>query len=113
MARMTATRREFLARTASAAAVVGLGPTMAPILGAAQRSSRPHLDVALRCAQWIARNTQDHPQGAAWPANPAQPSSIGLDFYNGMPGVVAFFADLYAAGSDARWLDLSRRGAAY
>jgi lantibiotic modifying enzyme len=110
---MPSTRREFLARTAGAAAVVGFGPAIAPFVHASQRNTRPHLDVAVRCAQWIARSTQDHPQGAAWPADPLRPSSVGLDYYNGMPGVVAFFADLHAASGDARWLDLSRRGAAY
>ena len=110
---MTRTRREFLSQTASAAAVLGLGPAVAPLAGRAQRSSRPHLDVAVRCAQWIARSTQDHPEGAAWPTDPLRPAAIGLDFYNGMPGVVAFFADLHGAGGDPRWLDLARRGAAY
>jgi lantibiotic modifying enzyme len=110
---MSRTRREFLSRTASAAAVVGLGPAIAPFLQATQRSGRPHLDIAMRCAEWIARSTQDHPQGAAWPADPLRPSSVGLDFYNGMPGVVAFFADLHAASGDSRWLDFARRGGAY
>jgi lantibiotic modifying enzyme len=110
---MSPTRREFLSQTAKTAAVVGLGPAMAPVLSVPQRGARPYLDLAVRCAKWISRSTQDHPEGAAWPADPKKPASVGLDLYNGMPGVVAFFANLHAAGGDARWLDLARRGAAY
>jgi lantibiotic modifying enzyme len=48
-----------------------------------------------------------------WPADPLKPETVGLDFYNGMPGVVVFLAELYGATGDEAWLRSARRGAAY
>jgi lantibiotic modifying enzyme len=110
---MTSSRREFLSETALAAAAVGLGPGVAAMLAEHQRSGRPYLDLAVRCAQWIDRSTQEFSSGLAWPADPLNPKRIGLDFYNGTPGVVTFFANLAHATGDARWRERADRGGMY
>ena len=107
---MSATRREFLSQTALAAAMAGLGPGVASIFARAQTTSRPYLDMAIRCARWIDASRQATPNGLAWPADPLKPA-IGLDYYNGMPGVVMFFGQLAHATGDAEWRDRSQKGA--
>jgi lantibiotic modifying enzyme len=110
---MPVTRREFLSEAARAAAVTGLGPSLAAIVSAAGQSSRPYLDLALRCAQWIDSSAQRSAAGLAWPADPLKPTAVGLDYYNGTPGVVAFFAQTWAATGDAKWRDRAQQGGAY
>ncbi len=96
-----------------AAGAIGLGPGLVSFLAAQRSSSRPWLDVAVRCGAWIDKAAQDRSGGLAWPADPLKPATVGLDFYNGMPGVVYFFANLYAATGDPRWRDRAERGGAY
>jgi lantibiotic modifying enzyme len=110
---MSATRREFLSRAAAAAAMAGVGPGITSAMSAFAQSSRPYLDLATRCATWIDQSTQRNASGMAWPADPLKPTTIGLDFYNGMPGVVSFFANLYNAGGDERWRERAQQGGAY
>jgi lantibiotic modifying enzyme len=112
---MPSTRREFLSQTALSIAVAGVGPGVASVVHALQQSpgSRPYLELALRCAQWIDKSAQDVDGGLAWPADPLKPASIGLDYYNGMPGVVAFHANLARATGDARWRTRAEQGARY
>jgi lantibiotic modifying enzyme len=110
---MPSSRREFLSRAAAAAAVTGLGPGLTSTLEALAQSSRPYLDLATRCAAWIDQSTQKNASGMAWPADPLKPAAIGLDYYNGMPGVVAFFANLYHASGDEKWRDRAQQGGTY
>src|SRR6187399_777880 len=113
---MPATRREFLSQAALSAAVAGLGPGFVSLFAqeADQASSRPYRDLAIRCAKWIDTSVQDlEGMGLAWPADPLKPASIGLDFYNGMPGVVYFYANLYHATNDVRWRNKGLRAGAY
>ncbi len=110
---MSPTRREFLSRAALAAAMAGVGPGMASAMAAFSQSARPYLDLATRCASWIDQSTQRNADGMAWPADPLKPTTIGLDLYNGMPGVVSFFANLYHAGGDVRWRDRAQQGGAF
>jgi lantibiotic modifying enzyme len=110
---MTATRREFLSRAAAAAAMTGFGPGMTSAMSAFAQSRRPYLDLATRCATWIDQSTQRNASGMAWPADPLKPAVIGLDYYNGMPGVVSFFANLFHAGGDEKWRDRAQQGGAY
>jgi len=110
---MPVTRREFLSEAARAAAMAGFGPGLSAILSAAGQSSRPYLDLALRCAQWIDLSAQRSPAGLAWPADALKPAPIDLDYYNGTPGVVAFFAQMWAATGDAKWRDRAQQGGAY
>src|SRR5688500_16710269 len=110
---MTTTRREFLSRAALAAAMAGVGPGVTSAMSAFAQSTRPYLDLATRCATWIDQSTQRSASGMAWPADPLKPAAIGLDFYNGMPGVVSFLANLYHAGGDEKWRDRAQQGGAY
>ena len=112
---MPSTRREFLSQAALSVAVAGVGPGVASIVAALQQSpaSRPYLDLALRCAQWIDRSAQNIDGAVAWPADPLRPATIGLDYYNGMPGVVVFYANLARATGDARWRTRAEQGARY
>src|SRR5688572_30952868 len=110
---MTTTRREFLSRAAAAAAMAGVGPGLTSAMSALAQSTRPYLDLSTRCALWIDQSSQRNATGMAWPADPLKPATIGLDYYNGMPGVVAFFANLYQATGDERWRERAQQGAAY
>jgi lantibiotic modifying enzyme len=110
---MPPTRREFLSQASAAAAIAGLGPGITHALDAFAQSNRPFLDLAIRCAQWIDTSTQRSEKGMSWPAAPAKPVAIGLDYYNGLPGVVAFFANLYHASGDEKWRERAQQGGAY
>jgi lantibiotic modifying enzyme len=112
---MPLTRREFLSQAALSVAVAGVGPGIASVVSALQQSpaSRPYLELALRCAQWIDQSTQNVDGGLAWPADPLKPASIGLDYYNGMPGIVVFYANLARATGDPRWRSRAEQGARY
>jgi lantibiotic modifying enzyme len=110
---MPTTRRDFLSRAAATAAVTGLGPGILSAVEGLAQSSRPYLDLATRCAQWIDASAQRSEKGVAWPAAPAKPVAIGLDYYNGMPGVVAFFANLYHATGDEKWRERAQQGGEY
>lgn len=107
---MQTTRRDFLSRATLAAAVAGLGPGVVSLLAAAQKSARPYLAVAVRCGEWIDRSRQTTDDGFAWPADPLKPASIGLDYYNGLPGVVAFYANLWNATKDEKWRHCAQQG---
>ena len=48
-----------------------------------------------------------------YPADPRKPESVGLDFYNGMPGVVAFYAALHHATQDPAWFAAAEPGGRY
>ena len=112
---MPSTRREFLSQAALSVAVAGIGPGVASVVQALQQSpsSRPYLELALRCAQWIDKSAQNLDGALAWPADPLKPASIGLDYYNGMPGIVVFYANLARATGDARWRTRAEQGAQY
>ena len=107
------TRREWIAQSALAGAVVGLSPELRNVLGATPflDNDRPYLELALRSARWIARSRQVSDHGDRYPADPLKPESVGFDFYNGMPGVVAFHAALASATADPAWLTAARAGA--
>jgi lantibiotic modifying enzyme len=105
-------RREWIAQSAFASALIGV-PSLRDALARARGTGqdRPYLALALRTARWIERSRQVTDRGTVYPADPLKPEAVGLDFYNGMPGVVAFHAALASATSDPRWLDAARAGA--
>lgn len=109
---MALSRRDFLSQTALVAAAAGLGPGMArALLAGSQPGGRRYLDLAVGCARWIERTTIRDGAALSWPADPLRPASVGFDHYNGMAGLVTFFATLGAVSGDARWLDLAAGGA--
>ncbi len=109
------TRREWVGQSAFAAAMLGLPSSLRAELIAARSSGakRPYLDLAIRVATWIEASRQVTDHGTRYPANPLQPDSVGLDFYNGMPGVVMFYTALFQSTEDVAWLRAARAGAEY
>jgi lantibiotic modifying enzyme len=102
-------RREFVALAAA-----GLPLSLrADLLTAFRRSPRPWLDLAVRCARWIERSAQPAEGGTRWPGDPLKPDLVGLDFYNGIPGIVSFYAALFDATRDPVWQTAARGGAGY
>ncbi len=104
------TRRDFVALAAAAGLPHALKTELVRVR---RRSARPWLAMAVRCARWIERSAQPTERGTRWPADPLKPDSMGLDFYDGMTGVVAFYAMLFDATRDPVWRDAARGGASY
>jgi lantibiotic modifying enzyme len=104
-------RRDFLSSTTLAAAITGLPQLRPQLVALVNRSPRPYLDLALQCAAWIERSRQATDTGTRYPADPLKPESVGLDFYNGMPGIVYFYAALFESTGDVTWLRAARNGA--
>jgi hypothetical protein len=78
---MPSTRREFLSQAALSVAVAGVGPGVASVVQALQQSpsSRPYLELALRCAQWIDKSAQTVDGALAVPRRiHLKPASFGL-----------------------------------
>ena len=109
------TRRDWLGQATIAAAAIGLPRSLtAELLSRRGRAAkRPYLDLALRAATWIEASKQVTDHGTRYPADPLKPESVDLDFYNGMPGVVAFYAALSDATGDATWLRAAAAGGDY
>jgi hypothetical protein len=111
------TRRDLLRGALGAAALAAL-PAPLRAEAAAERLYRlrdatgSDLDVALRCERWIRTSRIRTPDGIAWPADPTKPESVEPDFYNGMPGVVLFYLELYDATKKQDYLDEAVAGAA-
>jgi lantibiotic modifying enzyme len=105
----TLSRRDLL-RTA-AALVAGTVLLPKTLRATTAPRSPAGVEVALRAARWIRTARIDTPNGATWPADPLKPSSVEYDLYNGMPGVVLFYLELYAATGSREWLDDARAGA--
>jgi lantibiotic modifying enzyme len=103
------TRRDFVALAAAA----GLPLSLRAELARARRAERPWLELAVRCGRWIDRSAQQVDGGTRWPADPLKPDAMGFDFYNGMTGVVAFYAMLFDATTDPAWKKAAESGAAY
>ncbi len=107
---MWTSRRSLLA---AAAAAAGLPADLWAGAFNRRRVARPYLDLALRAARWIEASRQETEHGVRYPADPLKPESVGLDFYNGMPGVVAFYAALHRASEDPTWFAAAEAGGRY
>jgi lantibiotic modifying enzyme len=100
------------------AGLVGVPRLLSASATSATNAFAPHeaqpplseLDVALRAAKWVRRARIETRNGVAWPANPREPTGVGYDLYNGMPGVVLFHLELFHSTGDASWLDDARLG---
>ena len=109
------TRRAWLGKAVGvAAAVAGVPAAMSaletrwPRVGATPPDD---LQIALNAEAWIRRSRIETKNGVTWPADPLKPSSVRYDLYNGMPGVVLFYLELYYATGDKKWLDEAKLGA--
>ncbi len=100
-------RRQFIQDTAFLVGAAGLNPLALVRATAAQQLTA--LQAAVLCAEWIDRSSirsspqADTHEAPRWPADPLKPERIGLDLYNGMPGVVYFFANLAHATDELKW----------
>ncbi|MEJ2204504.1 MAG: lanthionine synthetase LanC family protein [Gemmatimonadota bacterium] len=106
------TRRDFVRRTSSAAALGLLpGAFRLPSWSELGDVERPHLEVALSAWRWIqsARVVTDH--GVTWPADPDDAESVGWTLYSHSPGVLLFALELFHATKDEAVLDEVRKGA--
>lgn len=69
------------------------------------------LEVAIRAAKWIRASRIETPNGAVWPADPLEPTTVDTSLYNGFPGVVLFHLELFHATRERGWLDEAKLGA--
>ncbi len=108
---MPISRRNVLAASAAA---VGLPPRLRAEWFALRRATaRPYLEMAIRVARWIESSRQVTEHGVRYPADPLRPESVGFDFYNGMPGIVAFYAALHHATREPAWFAAAEAGGKY
>ena len=108
-------RRAWLGTAAGiAASIAGVPAVLSAIEVSASRVSAPppdDLEIALKAEAWIRRSRIETKNGVTWPADPLKPGAVRYDLYNGMPGVVLFYLELYHATGDELWLDEAKRGA--
>lgn len=109
------TRREFVSTGIGATAVMlGLRPPAGdtrPNLNANGESERPHLETAINAAHWIEASRIETAHGITWPADPADPESVGATLYSHSPGVVLFLLELYYTTGDSKHLERACSGA--
>jgi len=105
------TRRELFERGAAFAAMISAPAGWKRLFRDLIAPARPYYNAAVRAEQWIRRSAQEHTSGVAWPADPLKPESVELDLYNGMPGVVLFYLELWNATKWATMLDRAALGA--
>lgn len=114
------TRRQLIERGAAAAALfalpgsaLGTRSAVASHAATATLGERPYLEAAQRAERWIARAAVRDARGTAWPADPANPSSVETNLYSGTPGVALFYLELHEATGDKRYLEAAKGGADY
>jgi len=110
MCRHSITRRQMLGMGLGAAAGMVVVPNVLSALGAGAPPPTD-LEVAVKAAKWIRRSRVETKNGVTWPADPLKPDSIGMDLYNGMPGVILFHLELFDATGDRAWLEDARLAA--
>jgi lantibiotic modifying enzyme len=72
-----------------------------------------YLKAALQAAEWIKSTAITTEHGVVWPGDPRDPKTIGTDLYNGIPGVVLFYLELYRSTGDQTYLREARAGSDY
>lgn len=93
----------------AAAAALGACLLVPAVRPAAQ--SHPYLDAAVDAARWVRAAGVRTGAGLTWPADPADPKSVGTTLYSGSPGVVLFMLELHHATKDSAYLADARAGA--
>jgi lantibiotic modifying enzyme len=97
--------------------IVLLAATLAAaVTGAGQErhsssTARPYLEAAKDAARWIEASAIKTPNGITWPADPADPKSVGNTLYSGSPGVVLFLLEMHRATAEPSYLERARLGA--
>ncbi|HEY4218664.1 MAG TPA: lanthionine synthetase LanC family protein [Gemmatimonadaceae bacterium] len=117
MDRHAISRRELIGMGLGAAAGMIALPSLLSARGLtsgapfSMRAPVNELYIAIKAGQWIRRSRTETANGVTWPMDPLQPKAIGLDLYNGIPGIIVFNLELYYATKDTSWLDDARHGA--
>jgi len=106
-------RRSFISAAAGATAALALSPALLRALGHGSTAERPWLEFALEAWRWIDAARIDTADGATWPADPADPQSVGYTLYTHSPGVVLFALELHHATGDQQYLGAAVEGAAH
>jgi lantibiotic modifying enzyme len=107
------TRRALFERGAMMAAMLSAPAGWQRLVRDLTTAGRPYYDAALRAELWIRRSARKDARGTSWPADPDKPASVELDMYNGMPGVVLFYLELWNATHDDAMLARAASGADY
>ncbi|MFN8581117.1 MAG: lanthionine synthetase LanC family protein [Gemmatimonadaceae bacterium] len=94
------------------AALIGL-PALWRHPGFDPRGALAYLDVARKAGQWLGAVALTDERGARWPADPRDAATVSLDLYNGTPGVVPYWLELYHATKEPDALHLATAGADY
>ncbi len=98
-------------RTLCAWLSIAVAALLLTLRASAQAPAPAYKDVAVDAAKWIRSSRVSTPFGIAWPADPRNPRSVSTALYNGSPGVVLFFIELYETTGDVAYLDEAKRGA--
>jgi lantibiotic modifying enzyme len=69
------------------------------------------MEVALRAERWIRSARRQTTNGVMWPQDPLEGVRSSSALYDGMPGVIVFYLELFHATRDHVWLDEATRGA--
>ena len=93
------------------AAAVALGACLLTPAVRPAAQNHPYLDAAVEAARWVRAAGVRTPAGLTWPADPADPKSVGTTLYSGSPGVVLFMLELHHATRDPAYLAEARAGA--
>lgn len=105
------TRRQLLGIGLGAAAgMLAVPRALEAAVGRRPPEGMSDLDVALAAERWIRRSRIRTANGVAWPADPLKPK-IETDLYNGFPGVILFYLELFHATADKQWLEEAKLGA--
>jgi lantibiotic modifying enzyme len=107
------TRRALLERGAAFAALITAPAGWRRFFLDFFAPSRPWYNASFQAERWIRRSAARDARGTAWPADPLKPDSISTDLYNGMPGVVLFYLEMFAATKDPAMLERATSGADY
>lgn len=106
-------RRSLLERGLAAAALLSLPVGRREWLGGALQDERKYVNAARRAESWIRRWAVRDAAGVHWPADPEKTATVSTDMYNGMPGVILFYLELWAVTGDREMLAMAAGGANY
>jgi len=110
-------RRAFIGRSLAASAALTLAPSAALASMTARRrgaaSATPWLEAARKADRWLRSTAVRDDRGMRWPVDPTNPSTVQVDLYSGMAGVVLFYLEFHHAGQDPAHLAMAQGGADY
>jgi lantibiotic modifying enzyme len=75
--------------------------------------SQEALELAEDIGRWLANNQIHTDDGIAWPDNVLSPETVSYDLASGVAGKVVYFAALYTATGNVKYLEMAEGGADY